>query len=61
MPKTEFRLLVRLQDELSVSKVIDGLSDDALRVTMDLGVAVLNRTTGIDFIIKAMEDTAHLT
>ena len=39
-----------------VSKIIDGLTDDALQVTMDLGDTVLNRTTGIDFIIAAMEN-----
>ena len=38
------------------SKIVDGLSDDALRVSMDLGETVLSKTTGIDGLIKALEN-----
>ena len=38
-----------------MSKIIDGLTDDALRVSMDLGEAALSATNGIDTLVKAME------
>ena len=38
------------------SKIVDGLSDDALRVSMALGEQVLSKTIGIDDLIKALED-----
>ena len=39
-----------------MSKIVDGLSDDALRVSMDLGEPVLSKTNGIDMLIKALEE-----
>ena len=38
-----------------MSKIIDGLTDDALRVSMDLGESALSATDGIDTLVKAME------
>ena len=38
------------------SKIVDGLTDDALRVSMDLGEKVLSKTTGIDELIRALEE-----
>ena len=38
------------------SKIVDGLTDDALRVSMDLGESVLSKTTGIIELITALEE-----
>ena len=43
-----------------VSRVTDGLSDDALKIAMDLGDDALSKPDGLDQLVKEIEGAAML-